>query len=87
MGITQYFTPGLYGGEDNAKALYKYHRVWGYITLVMMLATVCAATQTSFNVNVLQMQLWAIVAAAVVVLVGVVPRIRLSKFGWLAGKS
>jgi membrane protein YdbS with pleckstrin-like domain len=87
VGITQYFTPGLYGGEDNAKALYKYHRVWGYITLVMMLATVCAATQTSFNVNVLQMQLWAIVAAAVVVLVGVVPRIRLSKFGWLAGKS
>ena len=81
VGITQYFTPGLYGGVDNAKALYKYHRVFGYLTLVMMLVTVCLATQTDFNVNVLQMQLWAIVVACVIIMIGVVPRIRLSKFG------
>ena len=86
VGVTQYFTPGLYGGEENAKALYKYHRVWGYVTLVVMLATVCAATQTGFNENVLQMQLWAVVTASVIVLIGVVPRIRLNKFGWIAGK-
>jgi hypothetical protein len=86
VGITQYFTPGLYGGVDNAKALYKYHRVFGYITLLLMLATVCAATQTGFNKNILQMQLWAVVVAAVIVVVGVAPRIRLSKFGWMAGK-
>lgn len=87
VGFTQFFTPGLYGGEDNAKALYKYHRVWGYITLIMMLATVCLATQTGFNENVLQMQLWAVVVACVVIMIGIVPRIRLAKFGWLAGKS
>jgi hypothetical protein len=86
VGITQYFTPGLYGGVDNAKALYKYHRVFGYITLLLMLATVCAATQTGFNKNILQMQLWAVVVAAVIVVVGIAPRIRLSKFGWMAGK-
>lgn len=86
MGFTQYFTPGLYGGEDNAKALYKYHRVFGYMTLLVMLATVCAATQTGFAINVLELQLWAVVTASVIVVVGITPRIRLSKFGWMAGK-
>lgn len=86
VGITQFFAPGLYGGVENAKALYKYHRVGGYVTLVLMLATVCAATQTGFNVGVLGMQLWAVVVASVLVVVGVAPRIRLAKFGWMAGK-
>ena len=81
VGITQYFTPNLYGGVDNAKALYKYHRAWGYLTLLVMLATICAATQTTFNVQTLQMQLWAVVVACVIIVVGVAPRIRLSKFG------
>ena len=43
VGITQYFTPGLYGGVDNAKVLYKYHRAWGYLTILMMLATIWTA--------------------------------------------
>lgn len=85
-GISAYFLPGLFGGEENAKAMYKYHRVGGYLTLLVMLATICLATQTDFNVNVLQIQLWAVVVAAVILVVGIAPRIRLSKFGWLAGK-
>jgi len=86
VGATQFFAPSLYGGVDNAKAVYKYHRVGGYVTLVVMLATVCAATQTGFNVNVLEMQLWAVVVASALVIVGIVPRIRLAKFGKLAGR-
>ena len=86
VGATQFFAPGLYGGEANAKAIYKYHRVFGYLTLLLMLATVCAATQTDFNVNILGMQLWAIVVTSIIIVVGIVPRIKLSKFGWLAGK-
>ncbi|KAF2724326.1 hypothetical protein K431DRAFT_218282, partial [Polychaeton citri CBS 116435] len=85
VGITQYFTPKLYGGVDNAKKLYKYHRFGGYVTLVLLLATVCAATQTTYNVGVLQIQLWAVVVTSVIVLVGVLPRVRRQKFGWLAG--
>ena len=81
VGITQFFTPGLYGGESNAKKLYKWHRMSGYLVLVLMLATVCAATQTDFNKNVLQMQLWAVIAASVITLVGVVPRIKKQKMG------
>ncbi|USW56632.1 hypothetical protein Slin15195_G099510 [Septoria linicola] len=86
VGFTQYFTPALYGGEGDAKKLYKYHRVGGYFTGVLMLATIGAATSTDFNKNVLGIQLWAVVVASVAVVVGVGSRVRLSKFGWLAGK-
>ncbi|KAK5115467.1 hypothetical protein LTR62_001126 [Meristemomyces frigidus] len=86
VGITQFFTPAIYGGVENAKALYKYHRVGGYVTLLVMLATVCAATQTTFNVNVLGMQLWAVVVAAVVVVLGVGARVKIGKFGWIGGQ-
>ena len=86
VGITQYFLPALYGGVDNARAIYKYHRVGGYITLTLMLATVCAAWATDFNHNTLQMQLWALITASVVILVGVLPRVRLGKFGWMGGR-
>lgn len=86
VGITMFFIPALYGGVDNAKSLYKYHRASGYTVLVLMLATVCAATYTTFNVSVLGIQLWAVIVSSLLVLAGVLPRIRLSKFGWLAGK-
>jgi len=86
VGATQFFTPSLYGGVENAKKLYKYHRVSGYVILLVMLMTVCAAVFTDFNKNVLGIQLWAVVVASVLVLLGIVPRIRLSKFGYLAGK-
>lgn len=82
IGLTQYFLPGLYGGEENAKKLYKYHRASGYVILLLMLATVCAATQTDFNKNVLHMQLWAVIAASVITIVGVAARIKKQKFGF-----
>ena len=70
----------------NAKSLYKYHRVGGYVTSLVMLATICAATETTYNIGVLKIQLWAVVVASVLVVLGVASRVRLSKFGWLAGK-
>ncbi|KAF2154128.1 hypothetical protein K461DRAFT_292799 [Myriangium duriaei CBS 260.36] len=82
VGITQFFTPSLYGGVDNAKKLYKYHRVSGYLVLLLLLATVCAATQTDFNKNVLGMQLWAVIVCSILVLAGIVPRIKKAKFGF-----
>lgn len=86
IGFTQYFVPALYGGEENAKKLYKYHRVGGYLTLLMLLVTVCAATQTDFNKNVLKMQLWAVIVASVITLIGILPRMKKQKFGYLAGQ-
>jgi len=81
VGFTQYFTPSLYGSVDNAKSLYKWHRVSGYVILVMMLATAAAATQTDYSKTVLHIRLWAVLVSAVLVLIGVLPRIKKQKFG------
>lgn len=81
VGITQYYTPQLYGSVANAKKMYKYHRVSGYTVFVLMLATVCAATETDYNVNVLGMKLWVVIVASVITLVGIVPRIKKQKLG------
>jgi len=42
---------------------------------------VAAATQTDFNKNVLHIQLWAVIVAAVLTLIGVLPRIKKQKLG------
>lgn len=86
VGASQFYTPALFGGVENAKSLYKYHRVGGYVTVLLMLATIASATFTDFNKNVLEIQLWAVVVAAVVLVIGLAARIRLAKFGYLAGK-
>jgi dolichyl-phosphate-mannose--protein O-mannosyl transferase len=81
VGFTQAYVPSLYGSVDNAKSIYKYHRMAGYIIATLGLATICAATWTTYSLKVAHMQHWAVIVASALVLVGVVPRIRLSKFG------
>ncbi|KAB8346203.1 hypothetical protein FH972_023248 [Carpinus fangiana] len=81
IGGSAFFLPQLYGSVARAKALYKYHRLSGYLLLVMYFVTVAAATRTDYSVNVLDMQLWAVIATSVITLVGVLPRVRKSKFG------
>jgi hypothetical protein len=74
--------PQLYGGEANAKKVWKYHRASGYVVFTLMLATVAAATQTTYNRNVLDIKLWAVIVAAVLTLAGIVPRIKKQKLGF-----
>jgi len=81
IGFTQYLVPQLYGGVDNAKKIYKYHRMSGYIVLTLGLATVAAATQTDYSKGILHIQLWAVLVASVVTLAGVLPRIKKQKLG------
>lgn len=82
VGFTQYYTPSLYGGVDSAKKVWKYHRASGYVVLGLGLATVCASSWTTYNVFVLGVQHWAVIVASVLVLLGVLPRVRLGKFGF-----
>lgn len=56
-------------------------RISGYVLAVYLLAVIAAATQTPYNENVLHMKLWAVIVASVLVLIGVVPRIKKHKFG------
>jgi hypothetical protein len=81
LGHVQYFFPGLVGGVDNGKALYKYHRAIGYTGVVLILATLTAATRTTYVEHVLHIKTWAVVLAGVLVLGGALPRVRLEKFG------
>jgi len=81
VGFTQYFVPRLYGSVDKAKAIYKWHRASGYVVLVLLLATVVAATQTDYNLNVLHIKVWAVGISGFLVLVGVLPRIKKQKLG------
>ena len=88
VGFAQFYMPEqIFGSVDKGKALYKYHRVMGYLILLMTLATICAATQTTFNKNVLKMRLWAVLVASVLVLIGVVPRVKLSKLPYYQAKE
>ena len=81
VGFTQYFTPSLYGDISTAKSIYKYHRLSGYLVLLLMLATIAAATWTPFNVNALHIKSWAVIVCAVLLLIGIIPRIKKQKLG------
>lgn len=82
VGFTMWLVPALYGGEGNAKQLYKYHRFSGYFILTLLMATVISATKTDYNVNVLGLQLWGAVIITILVLAGVYPRVQRTKLGF-----
>jgi hypothetical protein len=82
VGITQYFTPAIYGGIPNAKKLYKFHRAGGYFTVVIAVATVSAATWTDYNLGVLKIKHWTVIVASVLFLAGIIARIKKEKFGF-----
>ncbi|RFU25697.1 hypothetical protein B7463_g10645, partial [Scytalidium lignicola] len=81
VGIVQFFVPSVFGGEEKAKAVYKYHRWSGYVILGLMLGTVGAATQTTYNLTVLHIEWKAVLLASILVVIGVVPRIHKQKLG------
>jgi hypothetical protein len=82
VGFTQYYTPQLYGGVENAKKIYKYHRLFGYIIFVTILVTVAAATQTDYVRGTLHIRLSAVVVTGILMLAGVLPRIKKQKFNF-----
>jgi membrane protein YdbS with pleckstrin-like domain len=62
--------------------LLTFSRISGYLILTLSLATIVAATQTGFNEMVLHIKLWAVTVASVLVLIGIVPRIKKHKLGF-----
>ncbi|KAF7595840.1 hypothetical protein BBP40_004652 [Aspergillus hancockii] len=81
-GVIQYFIPvKVLGSVDNGKKLYKYHRLSGYVLLLLELVTVSAATRTAFNLSVLAIPLWAVAVGAVLVVSGVGARVKKHKLG------
>jgi len=81
VGIAQYFIPSIFGSVDKAKAVYKYHRWSGYVVLALLLGTVNAATQTTYNLTTLHIEWKAILLASILVILGIAPRIHKQKLG------
>jgi hypothetical protein len=54
----------------------------GYLILTFALVTVAAATQTGYNKGVLHIRLWAVLLTSLLILAGLVPRIKKQKLGW-----
>ncbi|KAJ5155630.1 hypothetical protein N7492_008433 [Penicillium capsulatum] len=82
VGVVQYFLPvPILGSVDAGKRLYKYHRWSGYVLLLLEVSTIVAATQTGYNLEVLQIPSWAVVIAILLILAGVGARIQKHKLG------
>lgn len=82
MGVVQYFFPvRVLGSVDAGRKIYKYHRVSGYVLLLLELGTVIASTQTTFNLAALHIPLWGVVVTSVLVVAGVGARVKKQKLG------
>lgn len=86
FGFLMWGVPGVFGGIDNAKALWKYHRISGYLLFLLILATVISAVWTDFNVNVLKIRLWAVIVSIALIVIGVYPRLHPRKLGFNIGR-
>lgn len=82
VGFTMWATPALYGGQARAKSVWKYHRFSGYAILILLLATVCTASDTAFVHNVLKVGLPTLAVPCAMVLIGTLPRMHMYKFGF-----
>lgn len=83
VGVAQYFLPAqIFGSVQNGKRVYKYHRVSGYVVLLLQLATIAAATQTTFNREAWHVRLWTVLVAALLVVAGVGARIKKHKMAF-----
>lgn len=82
VGVVQFFLPvTVLGSVDAGKRIYKYHRLTGYVLLLLESATVLAATRTDYNLAVLGIPTWAVLIALIITLSGIGARIKKHKLG------
>jgi hypothetical protein len=81
FGLLMWAVPAAFGGEQNAKSVWKYHRASGYVLYLLVLGTIVSATLTPYNTGVLGIKTWAVVVAGLLMIVGVYPRVKLTKLG------
>jgi len=93
FGFLIWAVPGVFGGIDNAKTLWKYHRWSGYAIYLLLVATVFTSTGTDYNKAVLEIPPWSAGLALALVVIGVLPRIHTRKLGldrllaWFRGET
>lgn len=82
FGFLMWGVPGVFGGIDNAKALWRYHRMSGYLVFLLVMATVLSAVETDYNKTVLDLKMWAVAVAVALIIIGIYSRLHLRKFGF-----
>lgn len=87
FGLTMWAIPVLYGGEDNAKRMWKFHRWSGYLLLLLLLASVISATRTDYVLNVLKISTIGMSVLSATILIAVIPRISARKLGLKQDRS
>ncbi len=88
FGAAQFFFPtAVFGTEERAQAVYKFHRMSGYVIVALLCATVCAATWTDYNLKTLGIHHWSVITASIILLAGLYARIQKSKLGLGSGQG
>ncbi|KAK9389831.1 hypothetical protein V1515DRAFT_172282 [Lipomyces mesembrius] len=80
LGITQYWTPYVYGSVTRAKSLYKFHRVIGYVSLAFSFLTAALSSTTDYNRSIFGMKFSVLFGLVIVTSIGLAVRIRPQKF-------
>ncbi|KAI8142186.1 eukaryotic cytochrome b561-domain-containing protein [Fennellomyces sp. T-0311] len=86
FGLTIAYVPNLFGGVAKAKQLWKFHRMSGYLLLVLVWITALlgAHTDTMYNNLPKPGLVWGYYIALILVAVGIAGRVRFSKWGFVA---
>lgn len=84
FGISIWAVPSLYGGYDEARALYKYHRWAGYTVLLLLVATILSAIETPYNHNVLKLKWWSTAVPIFLAAAAILSRAKKHKLGLAA---
>ncbi|KAK6507347.1 hypothetical protein TWF481_005784 [Arthrobotrys musiformis] len=82
VGFAQFYAPHVFGSVENAKAIYKYHRIAGYTIQLLLVATLLAASRTTFALGPLDFKTWKVAIGSSLVVLGVFPRIKKEKLGF-----
>ncbi|KAA8909114.1 hypothetical protein FN846DRAFT_943556, partial [Sphaerosporella brunnea] len=73
VGVAQYFFPAVFGGVERAKKVYRYHRIAGYVLVLLVLVNIVLATKTYYAGKVLRIRTWATVVGGLLVVAGLLP--------------
>lgn len=79
-GVVQFWFPKqVLGSEAAGKQLYKYHRLGGYCTLVLMSTTILLGLQSNYNQDIANLSYWIIGPAIALTVGGLFSRLQVHK--------
>lgn len=83
FGLTVGFYPQVFGSVEKGKSLWKYHRVFGYVLLLIVFTTALLGARADYMYNNLYSPhlYYLYVVALLLVAGGISSRIRLNKLG------